>query len=59
MIKLPRYQITVSKKVDELIDRAVKELQNELGEGVIVRKGYAIGEILQRYYDVIDEKEEK
>ena len=56
---MPRFQITVSKNADELINRAVKELQEELGEGVIVRKGYAIGEILQRYFDIVKKKKKK
>ena len=56
---MPRFQITVSKNADELINRAVKELQEELGEGVIVRKGYARGEVLQRYFDIVDKEKKK
>ena len=50
---MPRMQITVSEKVNRLIERAVEDIKKE-HDGLVVRTGYAIGEILKRYYETLD-----
>lgn len=55
---MKRLQITVSDKTAELIERCVDDIRQELDdECAVVRTGYAIGVILDRYYQERDIKE--
>jgi hypothetical protein len=60
---MKRLQLTVSDATNDLIERAVLDLKRELSQepgqevGLVLRKGFVIGEILRRYYEIIDNKE--